>query len=260
MRHISVVLLDRRMKRVDLDCCLPVAPGTARVSLPYANALNLLSRWLAWQYKPIPGEWPPPSISYHPLIGEVFETPDHKVIVATRRDMLKKIAHWEYWEVHPEFAEEWCRVAGVERTTASPDPLLGQRAALAASADETVAMVGRRPVQGEPIPLPPETPEEREEAVAKWLIAKPRMTSGKIFGKTGIPEGTVRKTDAWKNRPSWPKKLKPQKTDASYHSIPLTAEILAVRPAKSYGPATVVEEGETEGWNDDPEQIRRRES
>ena len=90
-------------------------------------------------------------------------------------------------------------------------------------------------------------PAEKNERVRNYLDKHPRATSAEIATKTGVPEQTVRRTLAWKTRPT-KGKVEPQRKECQ-----LTDKILAAKEnVKAIDPSTLVEE------LDERESVQRR--
>jgi hypothetical protein len=81
------------------------------------------------------------------------------------------------------------------------------------------------------------------------LERNPNATSVAISKATDIPEKTVRRSKAWKERPRGQSRQEPKITDAMDHARPLTASMLAVVPSEAANPADIVAEWEEQ---DDP--------
>jgi hypothetical protein len=78
----------------------------------------------------------------------------------------------------------------------------------------------------------------QEAEVTKYLIEHPDAKSPEINRGTGIPEGSIRKLDAWKAVRARRKVEKPASmTDAMRRALPLTQTLEAVVAAKSDDPA-----------------------
>jgi hypothetical protein len=85
---------------------------------------------------------------------------------------------------------------------------------------------------------------EREAKIAAYLHDHPGADSPEIHAGTGIPESSIRKSDAWDAREK-PKKPAGSR-DAMGRSRPLEEPMLAVVPAKGDDPAELAEAHEAE--------------
>jgi hypothetical protein len=95
--------------------------------------------------------------------------------------------------------------------------------------------------------------QAREAKVAEYLREHPDATAKKVYEKTGVPEGTVRNTDAWTEHRAGRKAEKPAGTrDALDRPRPLADAMLAVRPSDVSDPSEIAAEREE---LDDPESL-----
>jgi hypothetical protein len=93
--------------------------------------------------------------------------------------------------------------------------------------------------------------------VEEELGRNPGTTSGDISKATGIPESTVRRSRAWRDRPKTQAEDGPKGTDALDHSRPLTKPMLAAIASGAPDPAEIVADREEEDHNQAAEPIDR---
>jgi hypothetical protein len=121
------------------------------------------------------------------------------------------------------------------------------------------------PTEGAPDEVPPAEaspaapsakPRKREAqnaAVAKYLSEHPDAQSPEIVEKTGVPDGSIRKLEAWTTVQARRKAEKTAgKADALDHARPMTRPMQAAIPSKDADPAEIVTEREAQ---DDSEVI-----
>ncbi len=134
----------------------------------------------------------------------------------------------------------------------APPPREDEKPAATAAGTEAPPPEENQPPAGPT--LNPETPGDQDTntRVKKELERNPDATSPAIRKVTGIPEQTIRRSSAWRNRPKVQDQQAPKSADALDHARPLTRPMLAAIDSKAADPAEIVEAREEQ---DDREAI-----
>jgi hypothetical protein len=90
----------------------------------------------------------------------------------------------------------------------------------------------------------PDDDRDTNTRVAELLARDPNMTSPAIFRKTGIPEKTIRRSRAWRERPKRQDQGAPKSTDALDHARVLSTQMLATIRSSTAAPAEIVADQE----------------